>query len=105
MAGLYPSVNFILPHLGSYRSDEWWAHLEAIELATRLPNVYVETSGVLGHKYLEMAIREIPAGKILFGSNAPEEDPLVEMYAIKLLKLPQPQEAAILGGNIRKLLA
>ena len=105
MAGLYPSVNFILPHLGSYRSDEWWAHLEAIELATRLPNVYVETSGVLSHKYLEIAVREVPAGKIFFGSNAPEEDPRVEMYAIKLLKLPQPQEAAILGANIRKLLA
>jgi len=105
MATVYPSVNFILPHLGSYRSDEWWAHLEAIELATRLPNVYVETSGVLSHKYLEMAAREVPVGKMLFGSNAPEEDPRVEMHAVKLLKLSPQQETAILGGNIRTLLA
>jgi hypothetical protein len=105
MAKLYPSVNFILPHLGSYRSDEWWAHIEAIDLAKRLPNVYVETSGVLSHKYLEMAVREVPAGKIVFGSNAPEEDPRVEMYAVKLLKLSNQQEAEVLGGNLLKLLA
>ena len=74
MARLYPSVNFILPHLGSYRSFQWWAHLEAIDLAKRFPNVYVETSGILSHKFLEMAVREVPAEKIVFGSNAPEED-------------------------------
>lgn len=105
MAKVYPSVNFILPHLGSYRSNEWWAHIEAIDLAKRLPNVYVETSGVLSHKYLEMAAREVPVGKIVFGSNAPEEDPRVEMYAVKLLKLSQQHENAVLGGNILKLLA
>jgi len=105
MATVYPSVNFILPHLGSYRSSEWWAHIEAIDLAKRLSNVYVETSGVLSHKYLEMAVREVPVDKIVFGSNAPEEDPRVEMFAVKLLKLSKQQETAVLGGNIGKLVA
>jgi len=105
MAKLYPSVNFILPHLGSYRSNEWWAHIEAIDLAKRLPNVYVETSGVLSHKYLEMAVGELPAAKIMFGANAPEEDPRVEMYAVKLLKLSKQDENAVLGANIVRLLA
>lgn len=105
MATIYPSVNFILPHLGCYRSVQFWtAHIEAIELAKRFPNVYVETSGVMTHKYLEMAAAELPAGKILFGSNAPEEDPRVEMHNVKLLKLGMEQEAAVFGGNIRRLL-
>lgn len=105
MATIYPSVNFILPHLGCYRSVQFWAaHVEAIELAKRFPNVYLETSGVMNHKFLEMAAAEVPAEKLLFGSNALEEDPRVEMHIVKLLKLPPQQEAAVLGGNIRRLL-
>jgi predicted TIM-barrel fold metal-dependent hydrolase len=105
MAEAYPSVNFILPHLGCYRSVQYWSsHIEAIELAKRFPNVYVETSGVMTDRFLERAAAELPAEKILFGSNAPEEDPRVEMYNVKLLKLGKQQEAAVLGGNIRRLL-
>jgi predicted TIM-barrel fold metal-dependent hydrolase len=105
MATSYPSINFILPQVGCYRSVQTWtAHIEAIELAKRFPNVYLETSGVMTHKYLEMAAAEVPVEKLLFGSNALEEDPRVEMHIVKLLKLPKHQEAAVLGGNIRRLL-
>jgi len=34
-----------------------------------------------------MATRALPAERIIFGSNAPELDPRVEVYAVKLLKL------------------
>ena len=105
MATTYPSVNFILPHLGCYRSVQFWtSHLEAMELAKRFPNVYLETSGVMTHKYLEMAAAEVPAEKLLYGSNAPEEDPRVEMHNVKLLKLGKLQAAAVFGGNIHRLL-
>jgi hypothetical protein len=104
MTATYPSVNFILPHLGSYRSDRWWVHVEAIDLAKRHPNIYLEASGLDGHQYLEMAARELPAEQIVFGSYAPEHDSRVEIYAFKLLKLPREQEAKVLGGNIRQLL-
>jgi hypothetical protein len=104
MATLYPSVNFILPHLGSYRSLTWWAHINAIDLVKRYPNVYLETSGVLSHKFLEMAAQELPAEKLLFGTYTPELDPRLEIYAVKLLKLPAPNEAQVLGGNIQSLL-
>lgn len=104
MATVYPSVNFILPHLGSYRSATWWAHINAIDLAKRFSNIYLETSGVLSHKYLEMAAEELPAERLLFGSYSPELDPRVEIYAVKLLKLSGPRETQVLGGNARRLL-
>jgi hypothetical protein len=104
MAASYPSVKFILPHLGSYRSDRWWVHIEAIDLAKRHPNVYLEASGLDSHLYLEMAAQELPAEQIVFGSYAPEHDPRVEIYAFKLLKLPIEQENKVLGGNIQRLL-
>jgi predicted TIM-barrel fold metal-dependent hydrolase len=104
IATAYPSVNFILPHLGAYRSWQWWAHYEAIDLVKRFPNVYVGTSSVISRKYLEMAARELPPERILFGSFAPELDPRVEIFSLKLLKLPKPSEALVLGGNIQRLL-
>ena len=104
IATYYPTVNFILPHLGAYRSWQWWAHYEAIDLAKRFPNVYVETSSVICRKYLEMAARDLPAERILFGSNAPELDPRVEIHSVKLLKLEAPAEASVLGGNMQRLL-
>jgi predicted TIM-barrel fold metal-dependent hydrolase len=104
MAMAYPRVNFIIPHLGSFRSLVWWAHMETIDLVKRYPNVFAETSGIVVHDYLKKAAQELPADKILFGSYAPELDPRVETYAVKLLSLPGPQEARVLGGNIRHLL-
>ena len=104
MASAYSSVNFILPHLGAFRSDPYPAHIEAIDLVKRHPNIHVETSGIPEHKYLEMAARELPAENIIFGSFAPELDPRVGMHAIRLLRLETEKENAVLGGNIRRLL-
>jgi len=108
MAASYPMVNFILPHLGRYRSAPaacgWWIHIEAIDLAKRHPNIHLEASGIDSHLYREMAAQEVPAAQIVFGSYAPELDPRVEIYAFKLLKLPPAQEAKVLGGNIQRLL-
>ena len=103
-ATAYPQVNFILPHLGKYRSSSWWPHMEAIDLARRYRNVYLDTSGVGSFKYLEMAARELPPEKILFGTCAPELDPRVEREALGLLRLPPESYAKVAGGNIVRLL-
>jgi len=100
----YPKVNFILPHLGQYRSLNWTAHMEALDLARRYPNVYVDTSGVGSFKYLEMAVRELPSERILFGTSAPELDPRVEKEALRLMKLPPDSYANVAGRNILRLL-
>ncbi len=100
----YPEVNFILPHLGSYHSARWPPHMEALDLARRYRNVYVDTSGVGSLKYLEMAVRELPAEKILFGTCAPEHDPRVEKEALRLLKLKGEPYNKVAGVNILRLL-
>ncbi len=80
---IYLEVNFVLPHLGQYRSSAWAAHIEAIDLAKRYRNVYVDTSGIGSLKDLEMAVRELTAEKILIGTCPPEHDPRVEMEALR----------------------
>jgi uncharacterized protein len=104
MVAAYPRVNFILPHLGFFGSYVWWPHLEALDLVKRYPNVYVDTSGVGSWKYLEMAVRELPQERILFGTGAPALDPRVELHAMQLLKLTSGQQADILGGNVLRLM-
>lgn len=103
-AAAYPKVNFILPHLGQFRSLSWAAHMEALDLARRYPNVYVDTSGIGSFKYLEMAVRELAPEKILFGTCAPELDPRVEKHALELMKLPRQHYPKVAGLNILRLL-
>lgn len=104
IASEYPQVPFIMAHLGSFASQNWMEHLEAISIARRYPNVYLETSGVVYFKYLEIAVKELGASKIIFGSDGPELDSRVELYKVRLLKLPPAEEALVLGGNIQRLL-
>jgi predicted TIM-barrel fold metal-dependent hydrolase len=103
MAAAYPQVNFILPHLGFFGSYVWWPHMEALDLVKRYSNVFLDTSGVGSWKYLEMAVRELPQERILFGTGGPVLDPRVEMHAIQLLQLSTGQRADILGNNVLRL--
>jgi hypothetical protein len=100
----YPTINFIIPHLGSDQSDDWRQHLLAIELAKRYPNVHVDTAAVVLTEYLEKAIKELPAEQILFGSDEPEIDCRLEIFKIRVLNPPKEKEELILGGNIQRLL-
>src|SRR5438552_603858 len=77
---------------------------KAIEAAKHLPNLYLETSSVVFFPYLERAAQELPAEKLLFGSDGPLVDPRVELFKIRLLKLPPEKEELVVGGNIRRLL-
>lgn len=100
----YPDVNFILCHLGSDDSDDWREHLAAIELAKAYPNVYLDTSAVIITSFLERAIQELPAEKLIFGSDGADLDSRLEIYKIRVQKLPKEKEELILGGNMLRLL-
>jgi predicted TIM-barrel fold metal-dependent hydrolase len=104
IAAGYPQVTLIMAHLGSYRSKNLAWHSEAIAIARRFPNVYLETSAVVALRFIEMAIKELGSERVLFGSDGPENDSRLELYKIRLLKLPPADEAKILGGNIQRLL-
>jgi predicted TIM-barrel fold metal-dependent hydrolase len=104
IAAAYPQVTLIMAHLGSYRSQNVAWHYEAIAIARRFPNVYLESSAVVALRFLEMAVKELGPEKVLFGSDGPENDSRVELYKIRLLKLVPADEAKVLGGNIQRLL-
>jgi uncharacterized protein len=104
IARAYPSIDFIMAHLGSDLSADWREHVAAIEMARRYPNVYLDTGAVVLTRYIEQAIQDLGADKVIFGSDEPEVDCRLEIYKIRMLKLPKPEEELILGGNMRRLL-
>jgi predicted TIM-barrel fold metal-dependent hydrolase len=100
----HPKINFILAHLGSFASRDYREHLLAIDAARNIANLHLDTSGVLFQRYLEVAARDLPAEKLLFGSDAPLVDARIELYKIRLLKLSRDKEEKVLGGNAQRLL-
>jgi uncharacterized protein len=103
LAGQYPDVDFIIPHLGSF-ADDWGAQLAVIDHLVRHPNMHADSSGVRRFDLLEQAVRRAGARKVLFGSDGPWLHPAVELAKVRLLDLPAREEALILGGNFLRLI-
>jgi uncharacterized protein len=103
LAPQYPDVNFIIPHLGSFR-DDWQAQQRVVDQLVRYPNVYTDTAGVRRFDYIVQAVKRAGPHKVLFGSDGPWLHPGVEIHKIRLLGLPAQKEALILGGNALRLM-
>lgn len=99
----YPDVNFIIPHLGSFR-DDFRAQQGVIDCLVRHPNVYADTSGVRRFDYLVQAVKRAGARKLLFGSDGPWLHPGLELHKVALLGLPPREAAMVRGGNAARLL-
>jgi len=103
LAPAFPDVNFIVPHLGSFR-DDWRAQQQVVDQLMRYPNVYADTSGVRRFDYIVQAIRRAGPRKILFGSDGPWLHPGLELHKIRLLHLSSDSEALVVGGNALRLI-
>ena len=103
LASQYPDVNFIIPHLGSFK-DDWQAQQRVVDQLVRFQNVYADTSGVRRFDYIVQAVRRAGARKLLFGSDGPWLHPGLELHKIRLLGLPRHEEGLILGGNAERLI-
>jgi uncharacterized protein len=102
LAGEYPDVRFIIPHLGSF-ADEWRAQVAMIGLLLRHTNVYTDTSAVRWFDVLAEAARRRPR-QVLFGSDGPWLHPGVELAKVRLIGLRADDEQRVLGGNALRLI-
>ena len=108
----YRDVNLVLCHLGNPWIDE------TAELVYKNPNVYTDTSGLLGPpqlpyfpKMLERCTRKIEellafvgsADRVLYGSDWPLESIATAVRVIEALDVPTEDREKILGGNARRL--
>jgi hypothetical protein len=97
----FPRLTLICTHMGGWRM---WDQVQRELLGT---GVYLETSFSLfelGPKRAAEMIRRHGIEKVLFGTDWPWADQAKEVALLAGLGLDQPQTAAILEGNARRLL-
>ncbi|NUN12987.1 MAG: amidohydrolase family protein [Myxococcales bacterium] len=102
IAAEYPTVSWIIPHLGSF-ADDWAAQSQLIDLLVRFDNLYADTAGVRRFDLLAEAIERAGPHKILFGSDGPWLHPGLELAKIRALRLAPQHEALVMGGNLLRL--
>jgi predicted TIM-barrel fold metal-dependent hydrolase len=105
VAKAYPNIDLIMAHLGSDLSNDWREHLAAIEMARRYPNIYLDTGAAVLTRYLELAVKELGPERVVYGSDEPDVDCRLEIFKVRMLKLPKEQEQMILGNNMMRLLS
>ena len=115
----HPGTTVIIAHFGRYLSRDADLVDQFISLAEQHPNALLDASGVVLLDKIVLAAERIGAERILFGTDGPHsvEDGSTYAYAadtvayaraavsdIESLSLGDADKAAILGGNIARLL-
>lgn len=96
----FPDLRIVAGHIGFP-----WT-LEMISLATKYPNVHIDTSAYKISRYpkeLTDYLRGHGRSKVLFGSNYPMLMPQDCLKGLEGLGLEEPARAAFLGGNAERV--
>ncbi len=98
LARRFPQQPFLCAHAGG----EWERGIRAVQ---GTPNILIETSGFDATAgFLEMAVRELGAERIVFGSHLPSRSLGTELGKVIGAHIPEHDKRLILGENYRKLL-
>lgn len=104
LAAQLPGLDLIACHLGGYHMLD-----EAAEVVIGLPGVHLDTSwppslGTVPSARVRQLIRRHGADRVVFASDWPMADPAAEIDVIRGLGLDDDETAAVLGGNLGRLL-
>ncbi len=98
LAARFPDQTFICAHAGG----NWELGLRAVRGS---PNIVVETSGFDATAgFIEMAVRELGAERVLFGSHLPSRSLGTELGKVLFAQISEDDKKRILGANFRRLL-
>jgi predicted TIM-barrel fold metal-dependent hydrolase len=109
VAGAFPEVSVVIAHLGTQGE---MLTIEALLVAERHDNVFVETSFAMPHMIIE-AVHTIGADRVVFGSNCPPLEPTQQLMNVEEaltlappigMGLPPSEARKVLGGNLSRLL-
>jgi predicted TIM-barrel fold metal-dependent hydrolase len=99
LAEHFPEQKFVCAHAGG----QWQRGIRAVR---SLPNVLIETSGFDATAgFIEMAVGELGADRILFGSHLPSRSLGTELAKILGAETSEHDKRLMLGENFRRLLS
>lgn len=94
-----PQATIILGHMGAYFHND-----EAIEVAERHENIYLETSGMPYPAKIAEAVRRVGAERVIFASDGPVCSPRLDLEKVRIAGLSPADEALVVGENARRIL-
>ena len=99
----YPSVKFILAHLGG--DGGMVQSLAAVHIAAQADNISVDVSTAVTDPWatFEGPAKVLGHERVLLGSDAPLHQIELNLLKMELLQLPADWQAAMLGGNLARL--
>lgn len=98
LAARHPKAAFLCAHAGG----DWEPGIRAVRAR---PNIFVETSGFDPTSgFVEMAVRELGAERIVFGSHLPGRSIGTEFSKILGAAISDREKELIFSGNLRRLL-
>ncbi|MDO5145439.1 MAG: amidohydrolase family protein [Eubacteriales bacterium] len=95
----HPHTSFIFLHMGCF--DYGYG---CVDLASRYPNVYLETSNQYEVQILKKSISAAPREKLLFGSSYPERLTRCSLDVYDMFHMDEEWKADVFGGNADRLL-
>lgn len=100
LADHVPDIPVIVGHCGLDLYED------ALVAARRTPNLYLETSQIVGPGLINRLVRELGSGRVLFGSDAPAYPVAHELEKVsKYAGLSSDALSDVLGGNLARLLS
>lgn len=101
LAKSFPGLNIVI-------ETQWQKiiyHLRnLVTLIKTCPNVFVESSNLIGQDNVSFLVKMIGAGRILFGSFLPVNDPYASMGMILDADISRPDMEKIAGLNLKSLI-
>lgn len=97
----FPEIPIVMAHMGFV---DVIYNDAAINMAKRAPNLYLETCGVSAEAKVALAVREIGAHRVLYGSDMPFHDPAFDMARIEYADISAEDKKLIMGENAKGLL-
>ena len=102
VAGEYPTVRFVLSHMGGDTPELEMATIDGITGAD-LGNVFLGIEGVREYWAIQRAVDEVGADRVVFGSDYPLGHPRMYMGLVDALELTSEQRELIMGRNALRL--
>ncbi len=94
-----PEATVILAHMGGY-----YHYRDAIAVARRQKHVFLDTSEIPFPAAIKAAVSELGADRVLFGSDLPGDNPVLEVEKVRLAGLSSDAERKVLSENAARLL-
>ncbi|MFX0204187.1 MAG: amidohydrolase family protein [Candidatus Hodarchaeota archaeon] len=95
VAESFPRAEILISHLVGY---------EGIDAARRHDNIYLDTSYAPHPRRIEFAVKTLGAKRIVFASDFPYADPVINLKIIGRAEISEKEKRLILGENAMQLL-